>query len=145
MQPAANLTQAQAIQADPGKHQAYPAGFVGNHLDTRHSTAFVFGDVAIAERGFAQGADLPGASGVPTAASATFQDLGALVLGDHPLDLEQEVVFGTGADGMVDEDDLGTGPAELLDEKDLIGVTTREPVRGMDVDLIDYAGRYGIA
>ena len=36
-----------------------------------------------------------------TSAPATLQDLGASVLGDHALHLQQEVVFGAGADRTV--------------------------------------------
>jgi hypothetical protein len=82
---------------------------------------------------------------MPPSAPAALQDLGALVLGDHALDLEQEVVLGAGADGAVREDDLGAGLAELLDEENLIGVPPGQTIRRKDVDLIEHAGRHGIA
>jgi hypothetical protein len=40
--------------------------------------------------------------------SSPLQDLGALVLGNDALDLEQEVVLGAGANGPVEEGDLTT-------------------------------------
>ncbi len=81
---------------------------------------------------------------MPASTAAAFQDLGPLVLGDHALDLEQEIVLGAGADGAVHEDDLGAGPPELLDEEDLIGVAPGQTVRCKDKDLIEHAGGHGI-
>ena len=54
---------------------------------------------------------------MPTSSSAALEDLSTFVLGDHALDLEQKVLFGASADGVVREDDLGAGAAELLDEQ----------------------------
>ena len=45
---------------------------------------------------------------------APLQDLGALVFGNHALDLKQQVVLRAGADGTVQEDDLDAGAPELL-------------------------------
>ena len=78
-------------------------------------------------------------------APAPLQDLGALVLGDHPLDLEQEVVLGAGTDRSVDEHHLGTGPSELLDQQDLVGVAARQAVGSEDVDAVDQTARHPVA
>ena len=68
------------------------------------------------------------------AAAATLDDLRPLVLRDHPLHLQQEVVLGGAADRVVEEDHLGADAAKLLDEQDLVGVAPREAIRGVDVE-----------
>ena len=52
-----------------------------------------------------------------TSAPAALEDLRSFVLGDHALDLEQQVLLGVSADGAIGEHDLGADAAELLDEK----------------------------
>lgn len=76
---------------------------------------------------------------------AAFQDLGAFVLGDHALDLKQEIVLWSAADRSVGEDHVGASGPELLDEEHLVGVAAGEPIRGENMDLVDDTGRYGVA
>ena len=78
-------------------------------------------------------------------APAAFQDLGALVLGDNALDLEQQVVLGGAADRVVEEDHVGPGPPELLNQQNLVGIAAGQPVRRQDVDAPDHARCYDIA
>ena len=54
------------------------------------------------------------------APAAALQDLGPLVLGDHPLDLEQQVLRGVMAEGVAEEDDLDAAPGEFLEDQNLI-------------------------
>ena len=63
------------------------------------------------------------------AAAAALHDLGALVLGDHPLNLEQKVVFSRAADRAVQEDDHSADAVELLDQQHLVSVAAGEPIR----------------
>ena len=64
------------------------------------------------------------------AATAALRDLRALVLGDHPLKLAQQLVLGRpGALGLLGEDDLHAGALELFEQQHLIGVAAREAVR----------------
>lgn len=48
-------------------------------------------------------------------AATTLQDLGTLVLGDHALDLQQQVFLGGMADVAVEEDDLDTTTLQLIE------------------------------
>ena len=52
--------------------------------------------------------------------AAPLHDLGALVLGDHALDLEQQVLLRAAADGVAEEHDLDAAPGELFKDQDLI-------------------------
>ncbi len=54
------------------------------------------------------------------APAATFHDLGTLVLGDHALDLQQQVLLGSAAGGIAKEDDLDAAMVEFLNEQYLI-------------------------
>jgi hypothetical protein len=66
---------------------------------------------------------------VQLAAPGSLADLGALVLGDHPLELAQQLVLGRRAAlGLLGEDDLDAGAGELLEQQHLVGVAAREPI-----------------
>jgi len=56
------------------------------------------------------------AGGVLLAPAAALHDLGALVLGDHALDLQQQVLLGSVAGGVAEEDDLDAATGELLQD-----------------------------
>jgi hypothetical protein len=71
------------------------------------------------------------------AAAAALHDLGALVLGDYPLNLEQKVVLSRAADRAVEEHNHRAGAAELLDQKRLMGVAAGEPIWGVHVNALD--------
>ena len=63
-------------------------------------------------------------------AAAALGDLRPLVLGDHPLELAQQLILrGAGPLRLLREDHLDPGALELLEQQHLIGVSAREPVR----------------
>jgi hypothetical protein len=63
-------------------------------------------------------------------AATALGDLRPLVLGDHPLELAQQLVLrGARALRLLREDHLDPRPLELLEQQHLIRVTTREAVR----------------
>ena len=75
-----------------------------------------------------------------TAAAATaFQDPGTLILSNDALDLQQQVILGRAADRAVEEDDLGPGAAEFLNQQHLMGIAPRQPIGGKDVEAIEQA------
>ena len=64
------------------------------------------------------------------AAATALGDLRPLVLGDHPLELAQQLILrGAGPLGLLREDHLDPRPLELLEQQHLIRVAAREPVR----------------
>jgi len=69
---------------------------------------------------------------VDLAAPGALGDLRALVLGDHPLELAQELVLGRArALSLLGEADLDTGAPELLEQQHLVGIAAREAVVGV--------------
>jgi hypothetical protein len=76
-----------------------------------------------------------------TATPATFQDLGAFIFGDHALDLEQKIILRRAADRAVQESDFSASATKLVDQKNLMGVAARQPIRSMDINTFDMAAR----
>jgi hypothetical protein len=89
--------------------------------------------------------ELPGAGLLQLAAAEPLAQQRALVLGDRPLDLQQELVAGVVGDGAVEEPDGATGAAELLQEQDLVGVAPRQAIGGEHGEDLDFAVAHGIA
>jgi hypothetical protein len=143
LQSPAHLPQTHAIQTDPRKDEANDVRFLLHHLEACHA-ALAPGHIAVAERSARQSADRAGARRMAATAPATLQDLGPLVFGDHALNLEKQIVLGRAADGAVQENDLGTGPTELVDQQRLMGVAASKPIRGVDIDAVDLATGNGI-
>jgi hypothetical protein len=72
------------------------------------------------------------ARAVQLPASGALGDLRALVLGDHALELAQELVPGRAAAlGLLREAHVHTDAREFLEQQHLVGIATREPVRGV--------------
>ena len=71
------------------------------------------------------------------AAPGPLEDLGALVLGEHTLELEQQPVFRRLGAGRLDEQNLDAGAAELLDQQHLMDVLPAQPVRRINQDRLD--------
>jgi hypothetical protein len=102
-----------------------------------------FGDVTIAIGG-AAGTPLAGPGLLELAAAEPLGEDGPLVLGDRPLDLEQELVVRVVRDRPPDELDSACGPAEFLKQEDLVGVTPGQPVGGIDRDDLELTLTRGI-
>ncbi len=79
------------------------------------------------------------------APSAALQNTGTLILGDHALYLQQQVVLGRAANRPVQEHHFHPSAAKFLDQQHLVGIAPREPIRGMHVDPIDLAARHGVS
>ena len=54
--------------------------------------------------------------------AATFHDLGTLVLGDHALDLQQQVLLGPVTRGIAQEDNFNAAVSEFLKYQHLISI-----------------------
>lgn len=66
-------------------------------------------------------------------------ELGALVLREHPLHLDEQLVLGAFSFGAQDEDDLDSLLAELLQEQNLVGILARQAVRTVHIQDLDSA------
>jgi hypothetical protein len=78
------------------------------------------------------------ARGMPLTTSVTFTDFGTLILGDHPLDLQEQIVFRALAQRPGEEDALDPGAPKLLHQHDLIGIFARPPIRGVHIHAISH-------
>ena len=136
-QPAADRAQRDALPTDPPEDRADHLGLVLGHVETGNTTPGLPTDIAVAEGRASHDAGDAGARQVAFAPTASLQHLGALVLGEHALELEQQVIFRRPADRPVKEDDLRAGASELLDENRLVGVVAGETIGGVDVEPVD--------
>ena len=102
-QPPTDLPNRQAVVADPGKDLADHAGFVRDDLIAGLPTALVLGHIAVPIGGAAEHIDRPDLGRMALATPMPLDDLGPLILGNHPLHLQQQVVFGALPQGPVEE------------------------------------------
>jgi hypothetical protein len=76
---------------------------------------------------------------VALATARALKDLRPLVLGDHALKLQQQLVFRRIALRRLDEYRLNATAGELFREQDLVGVFAAEPVGRVDEDGLKLA------
>ena len=120
METSANLTDRASFLADPLEDLPHDPSLVGHDLITRLAVALVLADVTVAVGRAAEHVDRAVAGGVLLAPAAALHDLGALVLGDHALDLQEQVLLGSAARGIAQEDDLNAATGEFLEYQNLI-------------------------
>jgi hypothetical protein len=122
------------------RDRAVPLGVAAEDLahDLRlaiHDFPIAIGDLGLADepvavRGTGHHRLVAGARTVQLPAPGALADLRALVLGDHPLKLSEQLVLGRARPlAATREHDLDTGPGELLEQQHLVGVAAREPIR----------------
>jgi len=85
-------------------------------------------DIAVAERGAAQHVDRSGLGAVRLATPVALHDLRLLVLGEHALELHQQLVLRGIAARALDELHPRTGAGELLDQQRLVSELAGQPV-----------------
>jgi hypothetical protein len=98
---------------------------MANDLVPRLPAAFLLADVAVTIRSAAEHADLAAAGRVQLAAANPFANLGAFVLGDDPLHLQEQVTFRALPQGVVQEYHLQPRTAEFFEQHNLVGKITR--------------------
>ena len=76
---------------------------------------------------------------MPLAAAGPLQDLRPLVLGDHALKLNQELILGARALRCPHKDGLDPLACELFDEQDLVRVLAAQPIRRISEDDLNLA------
>ena len=92
-----------------------------------------------------KGLDLTVARTMDLAAARPFHDLCALVLGDHSLDLHEELVLGGLARRAFEEDRRDPLLAQLVQQQHLVGVLAGEPIGAVNVQHVDPSLRDSIA
>ena len=113
-------------------------------FEARHPAALIAAHVAIAEGSAGQCADEPRARSVPAAPPNPFEDFGAFIFGDHALNLQQKLILRRAADRAVQENDFGPSATKLVDQKNLMGMAPRQPVRRMDINAFDLPARHRV-
>lgn len=94
-------------------------------------------NVTIAIRRPAEHADLTLMSTMALAAARAFQDLRPFILGDHALELHQQLVFRGWRLRRLEEDRLDTMTGKFLDQQNLIRIRPAQAVGGMDQHGVD--------
>src|SRR6516164_1849696 len=151
-----------AVLAGAGRHAlgGEPAGQVGDggalvgvaaeHLRDQRGLGLVdlvdspglvgLAQVLVAERGTGQHVHAAGAGAVRLAAPVPLHQLGLLVLGEHALELDQQLVFGAvAARAVLDEFHSHPGPGEFFQQQSLVGEFAGQPVRGIAQDDVHAA------
>ena len=144
-QPPAHPGERPALLPDPGEDLADHAGGVVVDVVPRLAAAGLSADVAVTEGRAGQHADGARPGAVPLPAAAALEHLRPLVLGEHPLQLQQQGVLGAVADRPVQEHHPRIRPGELLEQQHLVRVTAGEAVGGVDVDDVDRRERDHVA
>jgi len=88
---------------------------------------------------------MPVAGPLQLAAPEALAQDGALVLRDGPLDLQQELIVRIIGDGVLQEDDLTSGAAELLQKQHLVGIFAGEAIGGQHGNCGDDPVAHGVA
>ncbi len=132
-----DLAEARALLAYPGEDLLHHLRLLGDDLVARLAAALPAADVAVAVGRPAEHVDATALRPMALAPTAALEDLGPLVLGDHALDLQQELLLGIVPHGMVEEDDLDPGAAKLVDQQHLIGVLARQAIGRVDIEALD--------
>jgi hypothetical protein len=140
LQAAADLADGTSLLADPLEDLPHDPRLFGHDLIACLTSALVFADIAIAIGRTTEHVDRAAAGRVLLAPAAALHDLGALVLGDHALDLQEQILLGSAAGGIAQEDDLDPATIELLEEQHLIRILARKPIGIEDVEAIDRPG-----
>ena len=96
-------------------------------------------DVPVAEGGTGQHVDAAGLRPPGLAAPVALHQLGLLVLGEHALELDEQLVLGAVAARPLDELDPHPAAGEFLDQQRLVGELAGQPVRGVDQHDVEAA------
>jgi len=78
-------------------------------------------------------------SAVELSAPKPLGDLGSLVFGNHPLDLDEKLALRVGRDTLIQKNDLTVSSPELIEQDRLMSETASQPVRRVDIDAADHS------
>ena len=130
-QPAGQVGDGGAVVGVAAEHPGDQRRLVLDDLVARRRPRVGLADVPVAERGAGEHVHRPGPGAVGLAAPVPLHQLGFLVLGEHALELDQQLVFGGVAARPLDELHPHPGAGELLDQQRLVGELAGQPVRGV--------------
>src|SRR5262249_29670481 len=136
----ANLTDRTPFLADPLEDLPHHPGLFGQDLITRRATALMLAHITVAVGRTAENVDRAVAGSVLLTTAAPLHNLGALVFGDHALGLQQQVLLGSVAEGVAQEDHLDAAIGEFLEDQNLIGIFARKPIGIENVEAVNGPG-----
>src|SRR6266700_1763402 len=136
-QAATNLTNGTAISSHPLKDLANHPRFFPDHLKAGLSISVLFADITIAIGCPREDTHLANLRSMPFAAPTPLQDFCSLILSNHPLNLEQKVIFRRLPDFPIEKDYLDSRSQELFQQKYLMSVVTCQSIRTMHIELIN--------
>lgn len=143
VQPLEDLADRQALPDQPAVEHAHEFGF--GLIDGKMSAdAVATRQITVTVRR-AHAEELTGARLLQLAAAKSLRQQCPFILGHSALDLKQKLVAGVVGDRMVEEGDGTTGPAELLEDQYLIGITSGKPVRAENSNDVDLAIAHGVS
>src|SRR5215831_19233237 len=93
----------------------------------------------ISEWSAAQHADFALTSAMSFASTRALQNLGAFVLRNHPLELHEQFILGRRTAWCAHKQGLNAGTGKLLDQQNLVRVSSTQPVGRVDKDSLDQA------
>ena len=145
LQATTHLAQSEPITADPIENLTNDAGLLKYDIEASDTTTVSFADVSIPIRCRCESTDATLLRRVKLATATALQEFRTLVLGDHALHLEQQLIFGTAIQRSVEENHLNATALELVDQQDLVDIRSRQAVRRLDVEPVEGTGRGRVA
>ena len=127
-----------AVVGVAAEHLRDQGGLVRDHLVAGAGLRGL-ADVPVAERGARQHVHAAGLRPPGLAAPVALHQLGLLVLREHALELDEQLVLGAVAARPLHELDPCAAAGELLDQQRLVGELAGQPVRGVDEDNVEAA------
>ena len=137
-QPAAQVRDGRAVVGVAAEHLRDQHGLVLDDLVEGPGPGGL-AEVPVAERGAGQHVDAAGPGPPGLAAPVPLHQLGLLVLGEHALELDQQLVLGAVAPRPLHELHPRPAAGELLDQQRLVGEIAGQPVRGVDQHDVEAA------
>src|SRR5882762_5224241 len=129
LQSSTHFAQTRTIETNPREDQAHNTSLILDNLKARHAAALVATDVAISIGRSSERAHRARTRGMPPPTPYPLQQFGALVFGDHALNLQQKIILRSLANRAIEKHHLRSRAMELIDQYDLMGIAARQPVR----------------
>jgi hypothetical protein len=126
------------LLADPEEDLPHDRRLRQDDFITR--TALGARHVAGTERCGRQDTHPPAAGGVAFAAASVGNDLAPLVLGDGPLNLQQEIAFGAFSRFVIQKDNLDASSLQFADKQKLVGEVPCQAIGREGIEAVDQSG-----
>ena len=107
--------------------------------------AVMLWQIAIAITAVSPGNELAAPCFFQSATTRAFDNLGAFVLGDHPLHLRQQDALGRITEWVLEKDQPRVELAELLDEEPLMAILASQSVRRKNHDGVEFTALRAVA